>query len=294
MPLTDSSHFPAHREGGPPTGREPSAEPAGRTAAWFPGTAAGPSDATPLICFPYAGGTPSVFHDWQRHLGEHLRVVPVLLPGRGLRLREEPYQDMDPLVRDVAHALTAHGLTTGGYALFGHSMGALLAYEVACALRRQGASEPRHLFVSAGRAPHLYAERADHLLTDDDLCALVGDIGGLGPDDNVGRAYLRRRLPTLRADLRACERYRWTPRAPLGCPVTAFSAADDPIATEEQVSAWKGYTDGPFVHHHVPGDHFFLGGPSRRPLLHTLRRTAEPPSGDTSRTSRDDSRRNDS
>ncbi|MCF6521791.1 thioesterase [Streptomyces sp. JJ36] len=244
-------------------------------AAWFPGTPAGPYDVLPLISFPYAGGTPSAFHDWPQHLGERVRVVPVLLPGRGLRLREEPYTVLEPLARDVARALLDHGLTTGGYAFFGHSMGALLAYEVACELRRRGEPEPLHLFVSGSRAPHLYGDRADHALDDDELRAVVRDLGGLGPDENVGRAYLDRRLPALRADLRACELYRWQPRTPLTTPVTAVSATDDPVATEVQVDAWKITTAGPFARLHLPGNHFFLNGPSRYRLLRELRRTCD-------------------
>ncbi|MEE1942547.1 alpha/beta fold hydrolase [Streptomyces sp. TRM 70361] len=225
--------------------------------------AAAPDAArTRLVCLPYAGGTPSAYRGWDGHLGDRVRVVPVLLPGRGLRLHEAPYTRMVPLAADLATALTAHGITgrPGGYALFGHSMGALLAYEVACVLRERGEPGPRHLFVSGSRAPHLYGDRADHALADDGLRRFVRDLGGLGGTDpgGVGGAYLERRLPVLRADLTVCDTYRWRPRGPLGCPMTAFSASDDPLAGPGEVEAWRAYTTGSFLRRHLPGGHFFL------------------------------------
>jgi surfactin synthase thioesterase subunit len=149
-------------------------------------------------------------------------------------------------------------------------MGALLAYEVACELRERGHGEPRHLFVSGSRAPHLYGDRDDRMLSDADLRQLVRALGGLGDDSGIGSVYLDRRLPVLRADLTVCEEYRWIPRAPLGCPMTAFSATRDPIAARSAVEAWRSYTNGSLLHHHLEGDHFFLNGPARPSLLREI------------------------
>ncbi|MFI8849564.1 alpha/beta fold hydrolase [Streptomyces sp. 891-h] len=240
-------------------------------AAWFPGTS--PEEAGPrrLVCIPYAGGTASVYRAWQERLGADVHVVPVQLPGRGLRLREAPYEALGPLVSQLATALLEARLCHD-YALFGHSMGALLAYEVACELRERGAPEPAHLFVSGSRAPHLYGTREDHLLPDEELRRLVSDLGGLDRDRAVDAAYFERRLPVLRADLRVCETYRWRPRAPLGCPMTAFSATRDALASAPHTEAWRAYTSSSFLRRHLEGDHFFLnGGPSRERLLRSLR-----------------------
>lgn len=233
----------------------------------------GPDNGPYLICLSYAGGTASVYRGWQRELaalGWRGRVVPVQLPGRGLRLRERPYTSMRQLSEAVAGAVADRFLPCD-YSLFGHSMGALLAYEVACALRRGGAAGPRHLFVSGSRAPHLYGNRADHGLSDDELFRFVADLGGLGPEPSVGGAYFHQRLPTLRADLRACDGYRWQPRPPLPCPVTAFSGAEDQLAPESDVEAWRPYTSGSFLRRHLPGGHFFLNGPARSVLLREVR-----------------------
>ncbi|GGS19469.1 thioesterase [Streptomyces aureoverticillatus] len=292
MPLTERPQAP-HRAWftGPGFGPVPgtatdatSTRTPGAAATLDTATAAEPVSAPPatrLVCFSYAGGTPSVYRDWPSRLGPGVTVVPVLLPGRGLRLDEAPYTDMAPLARDVTDALLAAG-HADDYALFGHSMGALLAYEVACALRERGHPGPRHLFVSGSKAPHLYGgpeNAADQGLGDDDLRQLVGDLGALQPDDHVGRSYLERRLPVLRADLTLCARYRWRPRRPLDCPMTAFSAAHDPIAPPAHVEAWRAYTSASLLHRRVPGGHFYLNGPARLPLLRELRaeltRTAE-------------------
>ncbi|WP_186779024.1 thioesterase II family protein [Streptomyces salinarius] len=244
-------------------------------SAWFPRPVASPAAGRPdpataplrLVCFPYAGGTVSAFRGWQEHLGDAVAIVPVQLPGRGLRLRERPYDTMAPLAEAVADALEEQGLVRD-YALFGHSMGALLAYEVACVLRRRARPAPRHLFVSGSRAPHLYGDRADHALSDAGLREVIRDLGGVGDAATLGAAHSDRRLPVLRADLRACERYGWQPRPPLDCPTTAFSATEDPIAAPEAVEAWRPYTTGSFLRRHLPGNHFFLnGGPSRDRLL---------------------------
>ena len=252
--------------------------------AWFPdidnaaavvATASAETAPLPLICIPYAGGTPSIFRGWARALGPAVEVIPVLLPGRGLRGREQPYTAMRPLVEDLATAIAARELARD-YALFGHSMGALVAYELACELRRRGHAEPQHLFVSGSKAPHLYGDRRDHLLGDPQLCQLVRDLGGLGPDEQTGEAYLQRRLPVLRADLTVCERYRWTPRSPLRCPMTALGAPDDPIATAPQIEAWREHTTGSLLRRDVPGGHFYLLGPARAQLLAELNRELDP------------------
>jgi surfactin synthase thioesterase subunit len=176
---------------------------------------------------------------------------------------------MRPLAQDVADALVAAGLARD-YAVFGHSMGALVAYEVSCELRRRGHPEPRHLFVSGSKAPQMYGDETNHTAGDDDLCQLVSDLGGTGGEDSIGGAYLRRRLPVLRADLAVCERYRWTPRPPVNCPVTAFCGSADPIASAAQAEAWREYSSRSFALHTLPGNHFFITG-ARQQLLWHLR-----------------------
>jgi surfactin synthase thioesterase subunit len=243
-------------------------------ARWFPAAQLPSTAPLRLICFSYAGGTPSVFRDWHRFLRPGVDIIRVLRPGRCTRLGEQPYTQMQPLVEAIADALVAADLARD-YAVFGHSMGALVGYEVSCELRSRGYPEPLHLFVSGSKAPQMYGREANHMAADKDLCRLVRDLGGVAAsgadgEDSAGLAYLKRRLPVLRADLAACERYRWTPRPPLGCPVTAFRGSADPIASASQVEAWREYSSRSFVQRTLPGNHFFLTG-ARQLLLGHLR-----------------------
>ncbi len=246
--------------------QQPAPDPNG---LWFPGAGAGARQATiRLVCFAHAGGAPSVFRDWPDHLGPDVHIVPMLLPGRGLRLWEPASTDIRALAREAAAALIDQGLLDR-YAVFGHSMGALLAYELACVLRELDAPDPTHLFVSGSRAPHLYGTPLGAELSDDELLAWVRELGGLL--GSGARSQFDRRLPTLRADLRACETYRPQPRPPLECPLTVFSAAGDRLAGPEQASQWRRYTTGSMRRGHFPGGHFYLVGPHRFSLLRELR-----------------------
>ncbi|MEV0528257.1 alpha/beta fold hydrolase [Streptomyces sp. NPDC050439] len=241
----------------PPVRTPPEARAAG---PWFPAGGSGTSapGALPLVCFPYAGATPSVFHRWTAALGTGVRVEPLLLPGRGLRLAEEPFTSMAPLVEAITEALLERGLDAD-CGFFGHSMGSVLAYEVACALRTRGRPGPRGLFLSGSRAPHSYGNRSDSTLPDEELIALLGDLGGVGGGrDAVRQTYLRRRLPALRADLRVCDHYRWQRRPPLDIPLTVLAGSHDPLATAGQAESWRAYTTAAFHRRQVPGGHFYL------------------------------------
>ncbi|HEY1920544.1 MAG TPA: thioesterase domain-containing protein [Streptosporangiaceae bacterium] len=255
-----------HAVGGP--GPAPAQAPSPAAARWFPGTDLPSRAPLRLICFPYAGGTPSAFRRWPAALGPGAQVIGVLYPGRGTRLGEEPRRELGPLVAEIADALIECGLARD-YLTFGHSMGALVAYEVSCELRRRGQPGPLHAFVSASRAPQLYGGETSHALPDDELWRLIRGLGGVPGGDTLPDSYLTRRLPVLRADLSACERYRWQPRPPLDCPMTAFCATDDPIAGAGQVAAWRACTSRSFVQHTVPGDHFFVTT-APQPLLRQL------------------------
>jgi surfactin synthase thioesterase subunit len=242
------------------------------TRGWLPTLREASAASLRLYCFHHAGGSPSMYRDWSSRLSRDVEVVPVLLPGRGLRLREEPYTSMAPLVDDVLAAITP--TLDRPFALFGHSMGALVAFEIAHALRRTGAIEPSHVFVSACAPPHRHAavDRRRHDLDERRLIDLVRHLneGGDSILDDTG--IIRRRLPLLRADLAVCETYEWDERAPLDCPLTVYGAVNDPIVPVPELDEWRAYTAASFLRRIFAGGHFYLMERARDPMMRLLGR----------------------
>lgn len=220
-----------------------------------------PRDTAPkrpvLICLPYAGGSTTAFRSWDAALAEGIELWGVQLPGRGTRVAEPPYTRLRPLVGALAQALQP--ATDRPYALFGHSMGALLAYEVAVALRADGRPQPRRLIVSGHRAPHLPAPRTPiHQLDDRAFLEEVGQLDGL-PTEVLADAELRELiLPALRADFEVCETYEPHPEPPLDADILAVGGVDDELVPETDLAAWAAYTRGEFALERFAGGHFFL------------------------------------
>lgn len=208
--------------------------------------------AVRLICLPHAGAGASSFTRWPALFGPSVDA----LPGREELTGQAPFRRaravVDALVPEVGALARDRP-----WALYGHSMGALLAVELARALDAAGLP-PRHLFVSGRRAPHRPASRAPiHRLDDEAFLAALASTGGAGGAAGAGgalRAYL---LRTVRADLELAEEHADRPGPLLTCPITAFHGTDDPIVERAEVDAWADRTEGPFALHAFPGDHLF-------------------------------------
>ncbi len=209
-----------------------------------------------LYCFPYAGGGTAVYRRWPE-LQESLDVVAVQLPGRERRLVEAPFRTVEPMVDSLAAALVAEPREP--FAFFGHSLGALVAYEVARRLRAIGGPMPAHLLVSALRAPHLPRRVPElHDLPSDELREALRSYNGT-PEDVLDNEELMALVePTIRADFEAIETYRHRPEPPLSVPITVFGGTADPETTREELEAWRAHTTGAFRLYTLPGDHFFI------------------------------------
>ena len=220
---------------------------------WFP-TARPAGGASRLFCFPHAGAGASSYRDWAARLGPGVDCLPVQLPGRETRIAEPPVEDMDELVAQLAPVLAAYGGPRA--ALFGHSMGALIAFTVAHQLRDAGV-EPVHLFVSGCPAPQRSrANRRWHELPDGALLDRLAELGGM-PEGVLAEPELRALLlPILRADVTLGERYRYQPRPPLSIPITALAGARD-TTLEGPLAQWAAETTAPFTERIYPGDHFY-------------------------------------
>lgn len=210
-----------------------------------------------LFCFPFAGGGASLFRTWQDLLPSDITVCPVQLPGRENRLAEPPFTRIALLVRGLVHAL--HPLLNCPFAFFGHSMGALISFELARQLRRQKAPVPIYLFVSAQQAPQLPDLAPPlHQLPEADLIEQLRYLNGT-PEAILQEAELMRiMLPTLRTDLGMCETYTYLKEEPLACPISVFGGWQDTDVNYNSLAAWRDQTCNIFTLRLLPGDHFFI------------------------------------
>ncbi|WP_433932973.1 thioesterase II family protein [Sorangium cellulosum] len=235
--------------------------------AWVGCPRPNPASRLRLFCFPYAGGGASVYSAWWRELPAHTELCAIKLPGREARLSEPPFEHLTPLVQALATALD--GWLTKPFAFYGHSLGALVSFELARELRRRGAPLPRHLFLAARRPPHLRDPAPLHGLSHDEFLAWLRRMGGTPEEVLREPDLLALFLPVLRADLAVNEAEPFVPGSPLDCPISAFGGADDERASPAELDAWREHTRGPFRTEVFPGGHFFLRT-TRAPLLRSI------------------------
>jgi medium-chain acyl-[acyl-carrier-protein] hydrolase len=229
-----------------------------REQSWFARSEPKPHTAMRLICLPYAGSGAAIYRPWLASLPPEIELSMIQLPGRETRLREPPLTRIEPLIEMLAPAIESQ--LDRPYVLFGHSMGALIAFELARALRRRGAQAPCALMISGRRAPQLPDPNTPlHELPEAAFIAAMiqryNSIPKVLLDD---LELLRVFLPTLRADLALVETYTYIPETPLDCPIVAFGGRSDPQASAVELEAWQAQTSQPLTVQQFPGGHFYL------------------------------------
>lgn len=208
-----------------------------------------------LFCLPFAGGSASAFRDWPRHVPHAVEIVPLEMRGRGTRHGERPFDRLAPFVDEAIDAIG--GAADRPFALFGHSMGALAAFEIACTLAAGGPS-PSHLFVSAHAAPNIVPDAPPaHRLSDADLLAHLRRLEA-APAALAEPELMQLMLPVVRADLAACETFVYRPRPPLECGITAFGGTSDPLVPKMHLLEWRRHTLASFRLEMYVGEHFFI------------------------------------
>jgi surfactin synthase thioesterase subunit/glycosyltransferase involved in cell wall biosynthesis len=218
------------------------------SATWFPGADA--IEGRRLFWFPHAGGgqAPGL---------SRIGGVGVRLPGRESRLAEAPFERMAPLIAALADAIDPY--VGGPYAFFGHSMGAVVAFELARELRRRGKPLPAILIASAARAPQF---RRNHVPppapSRERLIEELRSLEGIPSEVLDDPAVLRAILPALEADTELYRNYVYSEDAPFAFPIRAYAGADDPNIRREHLEGWREQTTGPFAVHVFPGGHFYL------------------------------------
>ncbi len=236
---------------------------------WFPLAAPDPRAALSLFCFPHAGAGASTFFRWTTGRGEPvdvvpesidhepIDVVPVQLPGREER-RDAPFRRLVPLSDALADMLEPH--LDRPFALFGHSLGAWVIFELSRRLRERGRPAPEHLFVSAAAAPQRPRRHEPLCELDDEafLAALEARYGVAAPALEEYRELIAARLPVLRADVELVETYEYREEPPLACPISVLGGRDDRSVSTAELADWRAQTSADFSQRQFAGDHFYL------------------------------------
>ncbi|MFN0222605.1 thioesterase II family protein [Paenibacillus sp. KR2-11] len=224
---------------------------------WIVRTPSAKQPALRLFALPYAGGAASIYREWAKMLPQGVELCAIQLPGRESRLFDTPYTSIHPLTDKLCEVIQP--LLDVPYALFGHSMGALIAFEAARKLQAAG-KPPLHLFVSAQSAPHRrqVPEEPRHLLPDDRFIDKLRTMEYTPEEVLRNHELMQLLLPMLRADFGVCDTYAYTPGEKLRCPVSAYGGLEDKGVGQELVAAWGECTEGLFTMRMVPGGHFFI------------------------------------
>ena len=227
--------------------------------AWFRCLQPRPGARLRLICLPHAGGGLSLFHGWRKELLPDIELWAVLLPGRESRLHEPPISEMSRLIPALAANIPA-GLLAHPYALFGTSLGGLIAFELARKLAREQRPQPAFLLPAATRPPHLPNPEPPilHLPDDAFLAALAGRYARIPPEVQAHAELLALLLPMLRADLALYETYTFRPDTPpLATPIIAVAGQQDELVDPQTLGLWAAHTTAGFTQQLLPAGHFF-------------------------------------
>ncbi|HEX8282691.1 MAG TPA: alpha/beta fold hydrolase [Pyrinomonadaceae bacterium] len=217
-----------------------------------------PQARSRLFCVPYAGGGCRVFQSWAAALPPEVELCAVELPGRGSRLHEPPLTDFAALIDALAEA--ARPYLDKPFALFGHSLGALVSFELARRLLKESGPRCEHLFASGCRAPQVRREaKPTSALPDAEFIEELRGLNGTPAEVLAHPELMGLMLPALRADFALNEKYTYAPGPPLPVPLTAYSGADDHgSVSPEKMAAWREQTSASFSQRTFPGGHFFI------------------------------------
>jgi medium-chain acyl-[acyl-carrier-protein] hydrolase len=225
-----------------------------------------------LFCIPYAGGGASAFRGWWDELPAQIEVCPIQLPGRENRMAEPLFQRVTPLVQALADGIGPSLAIP--FALFGHSAGAKVAFELGRELRRRGAATPTHLFVSGRRAPHIPRSERLYELPDGEFMEKLRSFDGTPEAILQHPELMEIFMPILRADMAVNDAEEHKVEEPLDCPISAFGGLEDVHSPREGVEAWRDHTRSTFTLEMFPGGHFFLHS-ARAAMLRVMSTTLD-------------------
>lgn len=213
---------------------------------------------TLLYCLPFAGGNSLSYRDFQAHVGNTLQIKALELPGRGRRIREPLLTDVNALVADAFTQIQAE-IQNQRYAIYGHSMGALLGYLLTQLILKRGQPAPVHLIVSGRRAPSVTNDKPlKHSLSKEDFLTALKDMGGFPPELLIHAELIDFFEPILRTDFQAIETYSYQSTQPFDIPITILHGLNDEEVAYAELLPWQQETVKSIAIKQFPGNHFFV------------------------------------
>lgn len=228
-----------------------------RIESWITVPKANPQADLRLFCFPYAGGSSTIFRTWLDKLPANIEICPIELPGRGSKIKLAPLNRLEPIVKELA--LQIQSYLDKPFAFFGHSIGGILSFELTRLLSKNYGISPVNLFISAHRAPQIPdSEPPIHALPEADFIAKLRNYNFTPNAVLEHQELMQLILPMLRADFAVGETYTYDHAPPLECPISVFGGLQDHQVTIEELEGWREQTNSYFLLNMLPGDHFFI------------------------------------
>lgn len=236
-----------------------------QSSLWIEWLQKHPNAGLRLFCFHYAGGTAQRAHQWTQQLDAEVEICAVELPGRGKRFMEPAYTHMDQLIDDLLPVIEPV-LAEKPFVFFGHSMGALVSYELSRRLQRDTQLQPEALFVSGHAAPHIPRQSMIHQLPHQQFWDRLIQLNGTPKEVLQHPELLELLTPILRADFAVCETFSYTKSITLDCPIVVYGGKDDPSVAADQLELWCSHTSNSCLIQIMAGDHFYLHNSSQSTL----------------------------
>ncbi|EJQ37425.1 hypothetical protein IEE_05211 [Bacillus cereus BAG5X1-1] len=211
-----------------------------------------------LFCLPYAGGSEASFYQWNDHLSKSIKLHSIPLKGRGSRFNEDFYESLEDAVDDIFDNIKDK-IGENDYAIYGHSMGSLLAYELYYKIKEMGHNIPKHIFFSGHRAPNRERKKdISFTLPDEDFKNKIIELGGTPEELISNQELFELFLPILKSDFKIVETYKYKERMDkIECDISVLNGKNDSISLEE-VLDWKNHTNGNFRTYYFEGNHFYI------------------------------------
>ncbi|SFL37548.1 Surfactin synthase thioesterase subunit [Gracilibacillus orientalis] len=209
-----------------------------------------------LFCLPYAGGSASAYYKWKNYLSDKIVLEPIELKGRGKRFNEPFYSNFEEVIEDVYGYISDN--TDSDYAIFGHSMGSLIAYELYYKIQESNMKKPKHLFFSSYKAPHNKRNNLIKKLTDQDLINRIRNLGGTQEELLQNEEFLDIYLPIIRNDFELINSYTYSKKAnQILCDITLLYGNEEVLKFEDMLD-WQSHSQGKSTVYELEGNHFYI------------------------------------